>query len=206
MEWIDGIKLSDIQTLKSENIEVRDLGLNLLKFFADMIFYTGFVHGDPHPGNFLIQTPAHLKKNPDESPSQEEIPQYDNVLGQLYINSNTFDSALGGLERNYRVVLLDHGYYLKLEDYLRETYCETWCCFVLNNTERALQVFKNLVGEQHGEIIHNILGPAKNEAKKRSLQDVVRDMTHLLDYCPKPLIEALRIQNTVRQICAPFDI
>lgn len=55
MEWIEGIKLNDLGSLRARGIDSRELGLSIIKLFADMIYFTGFVHGDPHPGNFLIE-------------------------------------------------------------------------------------------------------------------------------------------------------
>lgn len=50
-EFIEGIKVSDRETLKLQGIKLADLDHKLFEAFSEQIFYTGFVHADPHPGN-----------------------------------------------------------------------------------------------------------------------------------------------------------
>ncbi|HET6965762.1 MAG TPA: AarF/UbiB family protein, partial [Acidimicrobiales bacterium] len=54
MDWIDGYNLG--QALREEDREVREEALRLLvDAFLKQILVDGFVHADPHPGNFLLQ-------------------------------------------------------------------------------------------------------------------------------------------------------
>ncbi len=55
MEKIEGIKISDISKLRSEKINLNELGKNLALSFFKQVFEDGFFHGDPHPGNILIK-------------------------------------------------------------------------------------------------------------------------------------------------------
>ncbi|XP_050517846.1 uncharacterized aarF domain-containing protein kinase 5 [Diabrotica virgifera virgifera] len=54
-EYIDGYKISDLENLKKENYSLTDINNKLFEAFGYQIFQTGFVHGDPHPGNVLVR-------------------------------------------------------------------------------------------------------------------------------------------------------
>ncbi|KAI7900502.1 ABC1 family-domain-containing protein [Cokeromyces recurvatus] len=58
-EWIDGIQLTDIKVLKENGIDYTTAMKTAIEVFASQIFRSGFVHGDPHPGNVLV------RKNPN---------------------------------------------------------------------------------------------------------------------------------------------
>lgn len=54
MEYIDGIKITDTETLKSHGYNLDDIGKKLALSYVKQIFEDGFFHGDPHPGNLLV--------------------------------------------------------------------------------------------------------------------------------------------------------
>ncbi|GJP41628.1 hypothetical protein CLOM_g1274 [Closterium sp. NIES-68] len=74
MEFMNGCKIDDLEGIKKQGLnplEIDDLegikkqGLNplevaalLVEVFAEMVFCHGHLHGDPHPGNVLIQAHA----------------------------------------------------------------------------------------------------------------------------------------------------
>lgn len=54
MEWISGQRL---MTLKDESLEIRNqLALNMFRAWYVPFYYYGIIHGDPHPGNYLVGT------------------------------------------------------------------------------------------------------------------------------------------------------
>jgi aarF domain-containing kinase len=55
MEFIKGTKITDIDALKAEGFCYHELTELIVKTFAKMIFETGHVHCDPHPGNILVR-------------------------------------------------------------------------------------------------------------------------------------------------------
>jgi ubiquinone biosynthesis protein len=55
MEYIDGIKISEVDTLKGEGYDLDDIGKKLALSYFKQIFTDGYFHGDPHPGNLLIR-------------------------------------------------------------------------------------------------------------------------------------------------------
>nr|KAF6270634.1 aarF domain containing kinase 5 [Myotis myotis] len=58
-EFCEGCKVNDVEAIKSMGLAVQDIAEKLIKAFAEQIFYTGFIHSDPHPGNVLV------RKGPD---------------------------------------------------------------------------------------------------------------------------------------------
>lgn len=54
MDYIDGIKINDIQQLTDENYDLNDLATKLTYNYFKQVFDDGFFHADPHPGNILI--------------------------------------------------------------------------------------------------------------------------------------------------------
>lgn len=54
MEWVDGIKVSQLEKLKESNIDssaVAKVGVDL---YLEQVLEHGFFHADPHPGNLFV--------------------------------------------------------------------------------------------------------------------------------------------------------
>ncbi len=54
MEFIDGIKVSDLPALEKAGLDRRIIAKRGSDTFLKMVLEHGFFHGDPHPGNVLI--------------------------------------------------------------------------------------------------------------------------------------------------------
>ena len=54
MEFIDGIKISNIQALKDHGLHIPQIARKLAVSYVKQVFHYGFFHADPHPGNLLI--------------------------------------------------------------------------------------------------------------------------------------------------------
>tara|TARA_R110002124_G_scaffold174569_2_gene342225 strand:- start:4066 stop:5778 length:1713 start_codon:yes stop_codon:yes gene_type:complete len=54
MEYIDGIRIDDIEQLKKINVDPKELADRLARLLLGTAFSNGFFHADPHPGNFRI--------------------------------------------------------------------------------------------------------------------------------------------------------
>jgi ubiquinone biosynthesis protein len=54
MEFIDGIKISDIEELKNKGRSLVTIANNGVDAMLKQIFEHGFFHADPHPGNIFI--------------------------------------------------------------------------------------------------------------------------------------------------------
>jgi ubiquinone biosynthesis protein len=54
MEYIDGIKVSDLPALAQEGLDRRVIARRGADAFLKQVLVHGFFHGDPHPGNVFI--------------------------------------------------------------------------------------------------------------------------------------------------------
>jgi len=54
LEYINGIKVSDLERLERAGLDRRLIGRRGADAFIKMVIEHGFFHGDPHPGNVLI--------------------------------------------------------------------------------------------------------------------------------------------------------
>ena len=66
MEYVEGIKIDDIDALNEKFGSAKDCTDVLISIFAKMIFLHGHVHCDAHPGNILV------RPNPDK-PERPQI-------------------------------------------------------------------------------------------------------------------------------------
>lgn len=54
MEWIPGIKITDLERLKENDIDTTALSYRFVNLFIKQIVDHGFFHADPHPGNLAV--------------------------------------------------------------------------------------------------------------------------------------------------------
>ncbi|KAM4725231.1 putative aarF domain-containing protein kinase 5 isoform 1-T1 [Anableps anableps] len=54
-EFCSGCKINNVEEIKHQGISLKDTADKLIRIFAEQIFYTGFIHADPHPGNVLVR-------------------------------------------------------------------------------------------------------------------------------------------------------
>jgi ubiquinone biosynthesis protein len=54
MEFVQGIKISDPQPLEDAGLDAAELGAVFMRAMIKQVFVDGFFHGDPHPGNVLV--------------------------------------------------------------------------------------------------------------------------------------------------------
>jgi aarF domain-containing kinase len=55
MEFVHGCKVTDVEAIKALGLKPEDVANEVSSLFAEMIFCSGFVHCDPHPGNLLVR-------------------------------------------------------------------------------------------------------------------------------------------------------
>lgn len=55
MDFLKGFPPVDVEQLKENGIDPRELAKHLTELLFEQIFSHGFFHGDPHPGNMKIQ-------------------------------------------------------------------------------------------------------------------------------------------------------
>jgi ubiquinone biosynthesis protein len=54
MEYIDGIKISDIEKLKNRGYDLKEITKKGFDLICEQIFIHRFFHADPHPGNLMV--------------------------------------------------------------------------------------------------------------------------------------------------------
>jgi predicted unusual protein kinase regulating ubiquinone biosynthesis (AarF/ABC1/UbiB family) len=55
MEYVEGTKISDVETLDERGIDRTDLAETLQRTYFQMVVQDGVFHADPHPGNLAVQ-------------------------------------------------------------------------------------------------------------------------------------------------------
>ena len=98
-ELLLALRCSDVECLVEQGLQPREVGVLLLDAFAQQTYYSGFTHGDPHPGNLLVR----VRTDPP--------PRLARLLG------------LGSRPRP-QLVLLDHGVYVSMPEQPRRLYCQ----------------------------------------------------------------------------------
>ncbi|XP_069588216.1 uncharacterized aarF domain-containing protein kinase 5 isoform X3 [Ranitomeya imitator] len=53
-DYCEGCKVSSVDGITQQGLELKDVAEKVIKVFAEQIFFTGFIHADPHPGNVLV--------------------------------------------------------------------------------------------------------------------------------------------------------
>ncbi|XP_038581129.1 uncharacterized aarF domain-containing protein kinase 5 isoform X3 [Micropterus salmoides] len=68
-EFCNGCKINNVEEIKRQGLSLKDTADKLIRTFAEQIFYTGFIHADPHPGNeyflfceMLLQRPINMRE------------------------------------------------------------------------------------------------------------------------------------------------
>jgi ubiquinone biosynthesis protein len=55
LEWIDGIKMSDLEALRAAGHDLKQLAATLIQSFLRQTLRDGFFHADMHPGNLFVE-------------------------------------------------------------------------------------------------------------------------------------------------------
>lgn len=62
MEYFEGGQVNDLNYLQENNIDPLTVSNRIGQLYSEMIFNTGFVHSDPHPGNILVHKSPDTKR------------------------------------------------------------------------------------------------------------------------------------------------
>lgn len=60
MEWVEGIKLDDVEAIKAGGFSTEDILAKAAKSLFAQVFIDGFFHADLHPGNLFVDTNGDL--------------------------------------------------------------------------------------------------------------------------------------------------
>lgn len=149
MEFIDGIKVSDIDKLKESNADIKKIAVNGVNFILKQIFEHGFFHADPHPGNIFI-----LKNDVicflDYGMMGFVNPKYNNYIGELIIAYVNNDAKI--ITKNILNITgnklfkyfddLEHDINIMLEEYSLLTLKEANISVLLSETIKIIYKYK----------------------------------------------------------------
>jgi ubiquinone biosynthesis protein len=60
LERVSGMNVTDTAALDAAGVDRRELAREATRMMATMVFEHGFFHGDPHPGNFFVQSEGRI--------------------------------------------------------------------------------------------------------------------------------------------------
>ena len=90
MEFITGIKINQIETLITKDIDTTVIARRLAVSYFKQIFEYGFFHADPHPGNLLVLPNNHIGYL-DFGMMGSMLPRDISIFGKLFIAINNKD-------------------------------------------------------------------------------------------------------------------
>ncbi len=56
MDYVEGVKITNIAAIKAAGIDPNELASRFTQAMSKQILIDGFFHGDPHPGNVIVDT------------------------------------------------------------------------------------------------------------------------------------------------------
>ncbi|XP_075405218.1 putative aarF domain-containing protein kinase 5 isoform X2 [Tenrec ecaudatus] len=177
-DFCEGCKVNDVEAIKAQGLALQDIAQKLIQAFAEQIFYTGFIHSDPHPGNVLV------RKGPD---GKAELVLLDHGLYQFLDLQDR--SALCQLWR--AIILRDsmamkaHAAALGAPDHL--LFCEV----LMQRPVRLGQLWRS-----------HLLSREELAYMQEMAREHFEDIMRLLKALPRPMLLVLRNINTVRAINA----
>jgi ubiquinone biosynthesis protein len=97
-EWIDGIRLSDVEGLRKAGHDLPTLGRIVIQSFLKHAIRDGFFHADMHPGNLFVDAQGRL------------VAVDGGIMGRLGLKERRFlaEILLGFITRDYRRVAEVH--------------------------------------------------------------------------------------------------
>ena len=109
MEWVDGIKLNDLDAIRAAGHDMHDLAVKVIQSFLRHAVRDGFFHADMHPGNLFVD-------------DNGDIVAVDmGISGRIGIRERRFlaEILFGFIRRDYRRIAEVHfeaGYVPKHQD------------------------------------------------------------------------------------------
>ncbi len=97
-EWIDGVRLSDVEGLRAAGHDLPELARKIIQSFLKHAIRDGFFHADMHPGNLFVDAEGRL------------VAVDGGIMGRLGLKERRFlaEILLGFITRDYRRVAEVH--------------------------------------------------------------------------------------------------
>uniref|UniRef100_A0A8C3U9W3 AarF domain containing kinase 5 n=1 Tax=Catharus ustulatus TaxID=91951 RepID=A0A8C3U9W3_CATUS len=175
-DFCEGCKISNVQGIQELGLGLRDTAEKLIQVFAEQIFYTGFIHADPHPGNVLV------RRGPD---GKAQLVLLDHGLYETLSERDRV--SLCGLWR--AIVLRDHG---AMRERAQELGVQDYFLFSEMLMQRPLSRRSPLLG---GHLSGEERGYMQSMAATRFPR-----ILQVLRALPRPMLLVFRNINTVRSV------
>uniref|UniRef100_A0A8B9MRL1 AarF domain containing kinase 5 n=1 Tax=Accipiter nisus TaxID=211598 RepID=A0A8B9MRL1_9AVES len=177
-DFCEGCKITNVEGIRSQGLGVQDAADKLIRVFAEQIFYTGFIHADPHPGNVLV------RRGPD---GKAQLVLLDHGLYEFL--SERDRSALCQL---WRAIVLRDDAAMKLRS--AELGVEDYFLFCEILMQRPLQP---------GQLaLANVLTREERAYMQEMASQHFQRILGVLRALPRPMLLVFRNINTVRSINA----
>lgn len=105
MEFIEGIKINDIQGLTGFNLTAKSVLQNCLDLYLEQVLQHGYFHADPHPGNVFVNGKGQIVFI-DFGSMGSVIPQDRDLIEGMVMNFLMNDAK--GLIRNIKKLAVVH--------------------------------------------------------------------------------------------------
>ncbi|XP_071355870.1 uncharacterized aarF domain-containing protein kinase 5 isoform X2 [Trachinotus anak] len=175
-EFCSGCKINNVEDIKSQGLSLKDTADKLIQTFAEQIFYTGFIHADPHPGNVLV------RPGPD---NKAELVLLDHGLYEYLSQHNRV--ALCKLWRS--IVLRDEA---AMEKYSKALGVKEYFLFCEMLLQRPINM------RELG--LSNILSREETTYMRDMAIHRFESIMQVLKSMPRPMLLVFRNINTVRSI------
>uniref|UniRef100_A0A8C6TG61 AarF domain containing kinase 5 n=1 Tax=Neogobius melanostomus TaxID=47308 RepID=A0A8C6TG61_9GOBI len=175
-EFCEGCKINNVEEIKRQGLSLKDTADKLIRTFAEQIFYTGFIHADPHPGNVLV------RKGRD---NKTELVLLDHGLYEHLSQSDR--EALCKLWRS--IVLRDKA---AMERYSNALGVKEYFLFCEMLLQRPINMHK--LG------LSNVLSREETAYMQEMAMKRFENIMQILKSMPRPMLLVFRNINTVRSI------
>ncbi|KAM7372861.1 hypothetical protein PAMP_007754 [Pampus punctatissimus] len=175
-EFCNGCKINNVEEIKRQGLSLKDTADKLIQTFAEQIFYTGFIHADPHPGNVLV------RRGPD---NKAELVLLDHGLYEYLSQRDRV--ALCKLWRS--IVLRDEA---AMEKYSNALGVKQYFLFCEMLLQRPINM------QELG--LSNILSREETTYMRKMAIQRFESIMQVLKSMPRPMLLVFRNINTVRSI------
>ncbi|KAM7036898.1 putative aarF domain-containing protein kinase 5 [Passerculus sandwichensis] len=198
-DFCEGCKITNVEGIRAMGLGLRDTAEKLIQVFAEQIFYTGFIHADPHPGNVLVQ------RGPD---GRAQLVLLDHGLYETLSERDRV--SLCGLWRS--IVMRDHD---GMRDRAEELGVKDYLLFSEMLLQRPLSRDSRLLGPPGSHLAgprpeapllrgapEGHLSAEEREYLRGTAARRFPHMVQVLRQLPRPMLLVFRNINTVRSVHA----
>eukprot|EP00921_Rhytidocystis_pertsovi_P009407 GHVQ01015137.1.p1 GENE.GHVQ01015137.1~~GHVQ01015137.1.p1 ORF type:complete len:352 (+),score=23.54 GHVQ01015137.1:950-2005(+) len=207
MEFCEGCPINDVEGLSKQGIHPLLISKALGDLYGKLIFESGFIHADPHPGNVVV----HLTEDLDGD-CQNDSATESRCSPLLEIQRHRSPV------RKVKFSLLDHGLYCTIDREFREHYALLWKGLLTGDIDAMKENagffgvpehLRGLLGciissRTEESIGKGVQSTAKTvdevELLKSRVPEYFAEITQVLQHIPKQFVLILKTNDLVRSI------